>query len=96
MATTARDKARLREWAWHVSTLDDRPSLTPAGHFDAGFNAGWDARGQVTPDREALVELLFKTAYDGDGGWMPYDQFKSMCGGVADAILALFNEKGMP
>lgn len=46
-----------------------------------------DARGQVTPDREAIQSALF------DADWYSSDKWEDS-GRLAAAILALFNEKG--
>lgn len=97
MSTEERDKlsdARIVDIADraqggnYLATHDD--ALARIAGLRAVADAAWDARGQVIPDREALATLIrAELAKDREG-------FGSCDFGatLADAILALLNEKG--
>jgi hypothetical protein len=60
------------------------------------FGNGWDAHGQVTPDREAIARAIC-AAHQGDGckDWDEEDEsWHETYRDMAAAVLALFNEKG--
>mgnify|MGYP001761196903 CR=1 FL=1 len=99
MSTEERDKAiQLKSWevtdaAW--SAFDAEEYMTNG--IQAAYNVGIrDARGQVTPDREAIISALAKRRF---GDQVEFFRTENMTPwhillADVDAILALFNEKG--
>lgn len=75
--------------------------IVQGSHYRSGFVDGavWaDARGQVTPDREAIAKALYdqwRSTRPGTFTWETDSGFrKDHFYAQATAILALLNEKG--
>lgn len=90
MSTEQRDKAFVTEIERFPGVKDQPPFIRAVA--TSWFAAGWDARGQATPDRPTKEAIMF--AINGASSFNNYGDWAIDIEDAADAIFALLNEKG--